>query len=176
MQNQTESRAGAHVTPTGDRQDGDVLTQEAMRSMYFKLLLKKAEEGDGGDADLFGRIERLVGLESGKEEDRGRKTAGSTPATPPGPATRERGSSLHPGDLAAPGGSIRWPGADPWAFLLLPVYYVASRCRRRRSQGVGSTAVATETRRVLRPRERGRFMLESALSSMLAASRRPGTT
>lgn len=91
VQNQPESRAGAHVTPPGARQDGDVLTQEAMRSMYFKLLLKKAEEGDGGDADLFGRIERLVGLESGKEEDRGRKTAGSTPATPPGPATQGEG-------------------------------------------------------------------------------------
>ena len=54
------------------RQEGEVLSQDAMRSMYFKLLLRKAEADDGGDADLFARIERLVGLQSGsEEEDRG---------------------------------------------------------------------------------------------------------
>ena len=68
-----------------------VLTQDAMRSMYFQLLLKKAEEGDNPDSGLFGRIERLVGLEPDKEEDRGRTTAGSTPATPADPASQGEG-------------------------------------------------------------------------------------
>ena len=48
-----------------------VLTQEAMRSMYFQLLLKKAEAGEADDK-LLGRIERLVGVtegEPGKDED-----------------------------------------------------------------------------------------------------------
>jgi hypothetical protein len=76
-----------------DSADGGnvVLTRDAMRSMYFQLLLKKAEEGGSQDGDLFGRIERLVGLEPDKEEDRGRTTAGSTPATPASPASQEEG-------------------------------------------------------------------------------------
>jgi hypothetical protein len=49
--------------------------------MYFKLLLKKAEEGGDGDADLFGRIERLVGLEPVKKEDRGASPAGAEPTS-----------------------------------------------------------------------------------------------
>jgi hypothetical protein len=61
-QNPPNTPPDSPVTPAS-RQNGDVLTQDAMRSMYFKVLLKKAEEGGGGDADLFGRIERLVGLE-----------------------------------------------------------------------------------------------------------------
>ena len=68
-----------------------VLTQEAMRSKYFELLLRKADEGGGQDSDLFARIERLVGLEPGKEENRGWTTAGSTPATPASPASQGEG-------------------------------------------------------------------------------------
>jgi Family of unknown function (DUF5343) len=73
-QNASDSTSGESTAPPAPpaREDGDVLSQDAMRSMYFKLLLKKAEAGDGGDADLFGRIERLVGLQSADEgEDRG---------------------------------------------------------------------------------------------------------
>jgi hypothetical protein len=62
-----------------------------MKRAYFDLLIEKAKQADADDS-LLDRIERLVGLEppDGKE-DRGRKMAGSTPATPPGPASQEEG-------------------------------------------------------------------------------------
>jgi hypothetical protein len=58
-----------------------VLTDGEMRGLYFKLLLKKAEEDDS----MLDRIERLVGVSPDKDKSRGRKTAGSKPATPTGP-------------------------------------------------------------------------------------------
>ena len=88
----TEGTQQAPPTANSGTNGGNVvLTPEAMRSMYFQLLLKKAEEDGSQDGDLFSRIERLVGLEPDKEEDRGRTTAGSTPATPAGFASQEEG-------------------------------------------------------------------------------------
>jgi hypothetical protein len=86
-QNAPENTSGPPARPPA-REDSDVLTQDAMRSMYFKLLLKKAEANDGGDADLFARIERLVGLQPDEGENRGWTTAGSKPATPASPASQ----------------------------------------------------------------------------------------
>jgi hypothetical protein len=54
---------GNQAGPTGSEENGtpidDVLSDEAMRSMYFKVLLKKAERDDA-DSDLYDRIELLV--------------------------------------------------------------------------------------------------------------------
>lgn len=56
------------------------LSDEEMRAAYFHLLLKKAE---GDDADeMLDRIELLLGIDPEKRKNRGRKTAGSKPATP----------------------------------------------------------------------------------------------
>jgi uncharacterized protein DUF5343 len=60
------------------------LTDDQMRAAYFQLLLKKAESDD----NMLDRIELLVGIGSDKKPNRGRKTAGSTPAIPTGPASR----------------------------------------------------------------------------------------
>jgi hypothetical protein len=62
-----------------------------MRGMYFKLLLKSAAEGTQLDTDMLDRMERLVNAmdaDVDKGEDRDRKTAGSTPATPTGPGSQ----------------------------------------------------------------------------------------
>jgi hypothetical protein len=68
-----------------------VKTVEQMKAEYFALLLKKAEQDDDG-GDLLDRIERLVGIStSDKKENRGRKTAGSKPATPADPASQGEG-------------------------------------------------------------------------------------
>jgi hypothetical protein len=94
------TRTGANTngdtsSNTGDRPrdstPGDALSVEEMRGMYFKLLLKKAESDDGDDGDLLNRIERLVGMEPGKEQARDRDTARSTPATATGPASQGEG-------------------------------------------------------------------------------------
>jgi hypothetical protein len=69
---------------------GAELTDEAMRAMYFRLLLDKAEKADD-DSDLLDRIERIVGVSADKKEDQGWNTAGSKPATPTGPASQEEG-------------------------------------------------------------------------------------
>lgn len=60
---------------------GDVLSDEVMRGMYFKLLLDKAEKADN-DSDLLDRIERLVG--TARSSDQGRKPR---PAPAPTPGT-----------------------------------------------------------------------------------------
>jgi hypothetical protein len=72
---------------------GEALSDEAMRGMYFKLLLKSAAEGTKLDADMLDRMERLVNATDAvaKSTNRGRKTAGSTPANPPAPASQEEG-------------------------------------------------------------------------------------
>jgi hypothetical protein len=63
-----------------------------MRAEYFALLIKNANEDAKLDRDVLNRIERLVGLRSAdEEEDRDRTTAGSTPATPAGPASQGEG-------------------------------------------------------------------------------------
>ena len=68
------------------------MSQEEMRSDYFKLLLKGATEGIQFEADVLNRMERLVGLyPADEEQDRDRTTAGSKPATPAGPASQEEG-------------------------------------------------------------------------------------
>jgi Family of unknown function (DUF5343) len=46
-----------------------ILSEEAMRGMYFKLLLEKAEKADHDD-DLLDRIERLVGI-PGRDSNEG---------------------------------------------------------------------------------------------------------
>lgn len=70
---------------------GSVKSVDEMKAEYFALLLKKAESSDGeNEVDLLDRIERLVGMPDEKE-DRDRKTAGSTPATPTGPASQGEG-------------------------------------------------------------------------------------
>jgi hypothetical protein len=73
-----------------------------MKRAYFDLLIEKAKQAEADDG-LLDRIERLVGLEPpDKKEDRGRKTAGSTPATP------GRGLALPSlASPAAPGGPSR---------------------------------------------------------------------
>lgn len=68
-------------TPTPSAADR-VLTDAEMRALYFKLLLKKAEDGE--DDTLLDRIEHLVGVAPDKDKGRGRKPAGSKPATPTG--------------------------------------------------------------------------------------------
>lgn len=65
-----------------------VMTDDAMRSAYFQLLAKKADTAEN-PTDLFDRIERLVqGTTQGKNQNRGRKPAGSTPATPTDPGSQ----------------------------------------------------------------------------------------
>jgi hypothetical protein len=44
-----------------------VTGEAAMRAKYFELLVEKAKAADGVDADLFDRIERLVGVQSAKD-------------------------------------------------------------------------------------------------------------
>jgi Family of unknown function (DUF5343) len=61
------------------------LTEEQMRAAYFQLLLRKAESDDS----MLDRIELLVGLGSDKKPNRGRKPAGSKPATPTDPGSQE---------------------------------------------------------------------------------------
>jgi hypothetical protein len=69
----------------------DVLTDDAMRSAYFKLLAKKAEAAED-PSDLFDRIERLVRVVDGdKKQNRGRKTSASKPETPPVPDSQAEG-------------------------------------------------------------------------------------
>jgi hypothetical protein len=66
-------------------------SMDQMKRAYFDLLIEKAKQPEA-DASLLDRIERLVGLEPPDEkEDRDRKTAGSTPATPAGPASQGEG-------------------------------------------------------------------------------------
>ena len=63
-----------------------------MRAEYFSLLIKNANEDTKLDQDVLNRIERLIGLKpTDEEEDRDRKTAGSKPATPTGPASQREG-------------------------------------------------------------------------------------
>jgi hypothetical protein len=62
-----------------DGTKGAGLSDDAMRGMYFRLLLDKAQKADD-DSDLLDRIERLVGVSTG--EDQQRKPAGSTQAPP----------------------------------------------------------------------------------------------
>ena len=94
----TSSRA--KKKPAADPQDPAGLasapsapsSQDEMRAEYFALLIKNANEGTKLDRDVLNRIERLVGLPpADEEEDRDRTTAGSTPATPAGPASQEEG-------------------------------------------------------------------------------------
>jgi hypothetical protein len=74
--------------PPADSPAGSV---DHMKRAYFDLLIEKAKQADSDDG-LLDRIERLVGLEPpDKKEDRDRKTAGSTPATPTGPASQGEG-------------------------------------------------------------------------------------
>lgn len=86
--------------PTVDTQDSagpapvtsPPMTRDEMRAQYFALLIKNVNEGAELDRDMLNRLDRLVGLERADErEDRGRKTAGSTPATPTGPASQGEG-------------------------------------------------------------------------------------
>ena len=53
------NQAGNPAHPQNGAAPTDVLSEEAMRSMYFKVLLKKAEREDA-DADLYDRLELLV--------------------------------------------------------------------------------------------------------------------
>ena len=63
-----------------------------MRAEYFSLLIKNANDYTKLDQDVLNRIERLIGLKpTDEEEDRDRKTAGSKPATPTGPASQREG-------------------------------------------------------------------------------------
>jgi hypothetical protein len=68
------------------RSSTGVLSEDEMKSAYFKLLLKKAETDNVAD-DMYERIERLLSVPE-KKQDRGRKTAGSKPATPTDPASQ----------------------------------------------------------------------------------------
>lgn len=88
----TDGASPQDTSTAAARSSGDTLSSEAMRGMYFKLLLKKAEQDDGS-GDLLDRIERLVGVDSaaGQTRNQGWKTAGSTPATPTSPASQEEG-------------------------------------------------------------------------------------
>jgi hypothetical protein len=72
--------------------DAAALTDEQMRSMYFRLLMKKAEQAEN-DEKLLDRLQDLLADHrvDGKGRDRGRKTAGSTPATPTDPASQGEG-------------------------------------------------------------------------------------
>lgn len=45
-----------------------VTSESAMRAKYFELLVEKAKEADGVDADLFDRIERLVGVQNAAKD------------------------------------------------------------------------------------------------------------
>ena len=53
---------------------GEVLSDEAMRGMYFRLLLDKAQKADD-DSELLDRIERLVGAATTKDSDQERRVA-----------------------------------------------------------------------------------------------------
>jgi hypothetical protein len=60
-----------------------------MKRAYFDLLIEKAKQADSDDG-LLDRIERLVGIEPGKRQDRDRITAGFT-ATPTGSTSQGEG-------------------------------------------------------------------------------------
>lgn len=89
-------RTGGAGTPSGVREGvtppAKAKTVEEMKADYFALLIKNANEGTKLDTGVLNRIERLVGLTpADEEEDRDRTTAGSTPATPAGPASQGDG-------------------------------------------------------------------------------------
>lgn len=67
------------------------MTRDEMRAQYFALLMKNVSEGTKLDPDMLNRLDRLVGLGLDGKEDRDWKTAGSTPATPPSPASQGEG-------------------------------------------------------------------------------------
>jgi hypothetical protein len=68
------------------------MTLDEMRAQYFALLIKNVSDGARLDPAMLNRLDRLVGLGSTDEkEDRDRTTAGSKPATPPGPASQGEG-------------------------------------------------------------------------------------
>ena len=80
-----DSGAGGEQATPLPKSDDD------MKHMYFQLLVKKAETAQD-PKELFDRIERLVGVESPDEkQNRDRKTAGSTPATPTDPGSQVDG-------------------------------------------------------------------------------------
>jgi hypothetical protein len=65
---------------------GGVLSDEAMRGMYFRLLLEKAEKADN-DGELLDRIERLVGVPLGDKSDERGGVPGAPGTAPPGSAS-----------------------------------------------------------------------------------------
>jgi hypothetical protein len=84
--NRTNGNDAGEGNPPTTPPPAAALTEEQMRAAYFQLLLRKAESDDSDS--MLDRIELLVGLAGDKKPNRGRKTAGSKPATPTDPASQ----------------------------------------------------------------------------------------